>query len=99
MGTRQSSASKGDGFDPTEIMNLQQRRRKEGLCPMCGGQPEPGFTRCEPCRIKENALVKYHKAHPTKKVCACGSTAMKYDGSNSFVCERCWKIEQKMDYK
>lgn len=39
--------------EPERVHNQNYYARKaRRLCPTCSNTPEPGFTRCEPCRDK-----------------------------------------------
>lgn len=37
----------------SKSMEFYNRRRAQGLCPRCGGAPDPGYASCGPCRAKK----------------------------------------------
>lgn len=39
----------------------QDRKRAEGLCPKCGGQPKPGYVCCPKCCAAAAKLYRKNK--------------------------------------
>ena len=75
-------------------LRLRDVRRETGVCPDCGGAPEPGRVRCAAClAVAADAVRDLRTARRERGLCwRCGSPSGRFR-----TCESCRKSERSRD--